>query len=166
MEMNFGSETEGKAIQSLPHLGIQPIYIQPPNPDNIADAKKCMLTGAWYSCLLRGSARAWQIQRQMLAANYWTENGVPIGGIRERIEGAERVCNPIRTISTNQSSQGPNHYPKTYGSSCICSRDGLVGHQREEMPLVLPRLEPHPPSTGECLGVGGMGGGWGGGTPL
>jgi hypothetical protein len=27
------------------------------NPDIIADAKKCMLTGACYSCLLRGSAR-------------------------------------------------------------------------------------------------------------
>ena len=28
----------------LPHLGIYPI--QSPNPDNIVDAKKCMLTGA------------------------------------------------------------------------------------------------------------------------
>jgi len=45
-ETNFGAETEGKTIQRLPHLGIQPIYIQPPNPDNIADAKKCFLTGA------------------------------------------------------------------------------------------------------------------------
>jgi len=51
------------------------------------------------------AARAWQIQRQMLAANHWTEHGVPNGGIRERIEGAEGVCNPIgRTkISTNQT---------------------------------------------------------------
>jgi len=32
METKFGAETEGKAIQRLPHLGIQPIYIQPPNP--------------------------------------------------------------------------------------------------------------------------------------
>ena len=46
METKFGAETEGMAIQSLPYLRIQPIYIQPPNPDNIADAKKCMLTGA------------------------------------------------------------------------------------------------------------------------
>jgi len=46
MEAKFGAETEGMAIQSLPHLGIQPIYLQPPNPDSIADAKKCMLTGA------------------------------------------------------------------------------------------------------------------------
>jgi len=46
METKFGAETEGMAIQSLPHLGIQHIYIQPSNPDNIADAKKCILTGA------------------------------------------------------------------------------------------------------------------------
>jgi len=46
METKFGAETERIAIQSLPHLRIQPIYIQIPNPDNIADAKKCTLTGA------------------------------------------------------------------------------------------------------------------------
>jgi hypothetical protein len=38
-----GVETEGKAIQKLPHLGT---HIQPPNPDMIADAKKSLLTGA------------------------------------------------------------------------------------------------------------------------
>jgi len=43
------------------------------------------------------TARAWQIQRQMLAANRWTENEVPIGGLRERFQGTEGVCNPIRT---------------------------------------------------------------------
>jgi len=93
-----------------------------------ADVKKCRLTGAWYSHLLRGCARAWQIQRWMFAANYWTENGVLIGKVRERIEGAEGVWNPIRTtMPTNQSSQELNHHPKnihgqTHGSSCICSR--------------------------------------------
>jgi len=46
IESKFGAEIEGMAIQSLPHLGIQPIYIQQPNPDNIADAKKCRLIGA------------------------------------------------------------------------------------------------------------------------
>jgi len=45
-ETKFGAETEGKAIQRPPHLGIHPIYIQPTNPDNIAGVKKCMLTGA------------------------------------------------------------------------------------------------------------------------
>jgi len=58
MEIKFGAETEGMAIQSLLHLGIQPIYIHPPKLDSIYEAKKYMLTGAWYSCLLRGSARA------------------------------------------------------------------------------------------------------------
>jgi hypothetical protein len=101
------------------------------------DAKKCMLTGAWYSCLLRGSARAWQIQRQMVAANHWTEHRVPNGAVRERTEGAKGVCNPIgrTTISTTrptQSSQGLNHQPKsthegTHGSSCICSRGCSCG---------------------------------------
>ena len=40
-----GAETEGKAIQRLPYLGIRPI-MQTPNPDTIADAKKCLLTEA------------------------------------------------------------------------------------------------------------------------
>jgi len=44
-EAKFGAETEGKAIQRLPHLGIQSIYIQSPIPDYIADAKKYILTG-------------------------------------------------------------------------------------------------------------------------
>lgn len=33
---------------------------------------------------------------------------MPVGGIRERIKGAEAACNPIRTIPTNQTSQGLN----------------------------------------------------------
>ena len=52
-----GAETEGKAIQRLPHPG-NPSRIQTPNPETIADAKKCLLAGACYSCLLRDSARA------------------------------------------------------------------------------------------------------------
>jgi hypothetical protein len=57
METKCGAETEGKAIQRLPHLVIHPIYSrQILTP--IVDAKKCLLTGACYSCLLRGSARA------------------------------------------------------------------------------------------------------------
>jgi hypothetical protein len=99
----------------------------------IVDANKCLLTGAWYSCLLRGSARAWQIQRWMLSAYHWTEhNKLPNRRARERTEGAEGSCSPIggTTIWTNQysqSSQGLNHQPKstpggTHGSSCICIR--------------------------------------------
>jgi len=41
----------------------------------------------------------------MLAANHQTEHRDPYRGVRERSEGAKRVCNPIgrTTISTNQT---------------------------------------------------------------
>ena len=44
-ESKYGTETEGKAIWRLSHLGI-PSHIQTPNPDTIVDTKKCLLTGA------------------------------------------------------------------------------------------------------------------------
>jgi len=68
--------------------------MHPPNRVTIADAKKCLLRGAWYGCLLRGSARALLIQMQMLADNHGTEHGDPSGDVRERTEEAERVGNP------------------------------------------------------------------------
>jgi hypothetical protein len=40
-----------------------PSHKHPPKPDTILDANNSLLTGAWYSCLLRGSASAWQIQK-------------------------------------------------------------------------------------------------------
>jgi len=93
------------------------IHMQPPNPVTLAVAKKCLLIGAWYGSLLRGSARALLIQIKMLAANHRTEHGDLSGGVRGRTEGAEWVCNPIgrTTILTNQtlqSSQGLNHQRK------------------------------------------------------
>ena len=45
METKCGAETEGKAIQRLPHLG-DPSHIQTKPRDTVADAKKCVLTGA------------------------------------------------------------------------------------------------------------------------
>jgi hypothetical protein len=41
----------------------------------------------------------------MFIANHWTEHGVLNGGVREKTEGAEGLCNLIgRTIiSTNQT---------------------------------------------------------------
>ena len=38
-----GTETEGNFIQRLPYLGIHPTCS---HPGTIADAKKCLLTGA------------------------------------------------------------------------------------------------------------------------
>ena len=69
-----------------------PSHIQLLNPDTIVDANKCLLTGVWYSCPLRGSASAWQIQKWMLTANQWTEHRDPNGGSRERTQEAIGVC--------------------------------------------------------------------------
>jgi hypothetical protein len=55
-ETKCGEETEGEDIQRLPYLGNYPIYSH--QTQTLVDNKKCLLTGAWYTCLLRGSARA------------------------------------------------------------------------------------------------------------
>jgi len=77
METKFGAETEGKAIQRLLHLGIWPKQIQPPNPDNIADAKSI----CWEE---PGIAVSWETQ-----PGYNKHRGgcsqptrVPIGGVK------------------------------------------------------------------------------------
>ena len=70
-----------------------PSHIQLTNPDIIVDANKYLLT-AWYSCFLRGSASAWEIQKRMLIAIHWSGHRVPNGGARERSQGAKGVCSP------------------------------------------------------------------------
>jgi len=111
---------------------------------------------------------------RMLAANHQTEHRNSNGGVRERTEGAEGVCNPIgkTIISTNQttqSSQGLNHQPKsthggTHGSSCICSRGWhCLASTRGE---ALSPVEAHFPSVGECQAVDVGVGGWEGSTLL
>jgi len=90
-----------KVIQRLPHLSIHTISSH--KIQSLADAKKGLLTGTRYACLLRGSSPALLIQIRMVAANHWTELGDPNGGLREKAEGAEAVCNTIgrTTTSTN-----------------------------------------------------------------
>jgi hypothetical protein len=90
----------------------------------------------------------------MLAANHYTEhgvpNGIPNGGVRERTEGTEWFCNLIgRTIiSTNQTphQELPGTKPPTKEYTwrdpwlqlqAYVAEDGLVGHQWEERPFVL-----------------------------
>jgi hypothetical protein len=105
---------------------------QSPNTYTILDAKKCMLIGVWYSCLLGSFSRAWQILRQILTAKCLTEHWDPNAGVRGRAERAEVACNSLKEqlVSINhrpQSSQELNHQSRgrhggTHGSSCICSR--------------------------------------------
>ena len=79
-------------------------HIQLPNPDTIAYARKLLLTGPWYSCLLWGYTSAWQIQKWILTVIYWMEHRVPNEGARESTQGTKRVCKPIggTTIWTKQ----------------------------------------------------------------
>jgi hypothetical protein len=72
-----------------------PSHKQPPNPDTIADANKSLLTGVLYSCLLGGSANAWQIKRQVLSVIHWKEHRAPNEGSRESTQGAKGVFSPI-----------------------------------------------------------------------
>ena len=44
-ETKFGTDTEGKAMHRLCHLGILPMYSHQ-NPGSIVDSNKCLLTGA------------------------------------------------------------------------------------------------------------------------
>jgi hypothetical protein len=98
---------QGKRVEQRWKEGLS--HLQAPNPDTTADAKKCLLTGAWYGYLLGGSARAWPIQTRMLAANHQTEHDDHNGWVKGRTEGAEGVYNPIgrTTISTNQTPKAP-----------------------------------------------------------
>jgi hypothetical protein len=72
-----------------------PFHNQPPNPDSIAYASKILLKGPWYSCLVRGYASAWLIQKWMLTVIYKMEHRDPNGEAKESTQRTERVCNPI-----------------------------------------------------------------------
>ena len=118
-QTKYRTETKGKPMQRLFHL--HSIYSYQ------TQKLLYMLTGASYSCFLRGPARALQIQRWMLTSNHWTEYTVLNRGVREMTEGVEGVCNPMgKTISTNQNpqiSQGlSNQQRSTHDSNYICSR--------------------------------------------
>jgi hypothetical protein len=92
--------------------------MQPPNPDTIVDAKMCLLIGARYNWLLRGSSISLPIQMRILAPSHLST--------RTSMEelstgGAESLSDLIvkTTISMHrnpQISQRLNHQPKnTHG---------------------------------------------------
>ena len=84
-----------------------PSHIRPPNPANGFDAKKCLLTGAWYGCVLRGSARALPIQRRMLAASHWNEHRGPNRGVRGRTERSRTGLQPHRKNNNINQPETP-----------------------------------------------------------
>lgn len=84
------------------HVSLEPqrvcyrSHLQTPNPDTTADAKKRLLTGAWYSSSLRGSASTWPIQIEMLIANPRTEPGTPVEELGKGLKGLKGMDgNPI-----------------------------------------------------------------------
>ena len=137
-------------------------------PNTIVVANKSLLTRPWYSCLLRGSAIAWQIQKWILTAIHWMEHRVSSEGAREKTQGAKGVCSLIEggTIWTNQylqSSLGLNEQLKkthcgNHGSRCICCRGWPSCSSMEGEVLGLAKSLC--PCIGECqgqeVGVGGL----------
>jgi hypothetical protein len=99
LESHLGSLGLKYRTHSLP--SIENIVLKPRQQ---ANANKSLMIGNWYSCLLWGSASAWQIQKWMLTVIHWTEHKVPNEGARESTQGAKRVWSPIggTSIWTNQ----------------------------------------------------------------
>jgi hypothetical protein len=55
---NAGAKSEHRLNERPETVPLRdPSHLQTTNPDTIVDAKKCLLTGVWYSFALRGSAR-------------------------------------------------------------------------------------------------------------
>jgi hypothetical protein len=104
-----------EAIKANPILMTQGMNIKW-SADTIAYARKILLKGPCYSCLIWGYASAWQIQRWMLTVIYKMENRAPNGEARESTQGAEGVCKPIGRTTLWTST------PRAPVSSCICSR--------------------------------------------
>ena len=120
METMCGVETEGKAIQKLPHSGIHPIYNL--QTWTLFGCQKVLAEG---SLIWLSPERLCQSLRNteagMLTANHWSEYKVPDGGVEEGIEGAEGLCIPMggATVSMGQNSYPPlsfwglDHQPKS-----------------------------------------------------
>ena len=86
----------------------------------------------------------------MLAANHWTEHGVPDRGVREGTEEAKGIYSPMEgaTVSTNQTLTLPRaprdwttnqriHMEGPIAPVAYVAEDGLIGHQWEKRPLGL-----------------------------
>ena len=71
-----------------------PSHNQQPNADTIAYASKILLKEPWYSCLLLGYARAFQIQKWLLTVMYWMEYWEPNEGAREKYPRRWRSLQP------------------------------------------------------------------------
>ena len=95
-----------------------PSHNQQPNADTIAYASKILLKEPWYSCLLLGYARAFQIQKWLLTVTYWMEYWEPNEGAREKYP---KEIKESATLYLEQQYELIST-PRAFESSCICSR--------------------------------------------
>jgi hypothetical protein len=127
-----------------------PSHLQTPNPVTIADAKKCLLTGTWYSCPLERLCQHLTAYRcRYSQPTIGLSLGIPKEELGERLKELMGIPTPQeRTSSTNQthqSFQGLNHQPNSImdGSmvpATYIAEDYPLWHQWEGRPSVLWRL--------------------------
>ena len=128
MKKKFWVETEGNAIHRLSYLGIRTIYSHQ-NQDAIVDEGKCLLTGAWYCCLLRCSTIAWHVV-VLSQRLYWVWGPWWRSWRRDWRSWGDLQPHGRATVPTVQNPWGfwgLGHQPKithggTYGSGCIFGR--------------------------------------------
>ena len=116
------SETEGKAIQRLPHLGIHPIWkyqIQTllPMPRRACWQEPCIAV-PWEAL-----PEPDQYRCEWMQPNIGLSSGTPI----EELCKDWRSWRDVQPHRKNNNINQPDHQPKsthggTHGSSCICSR--------------------------------------------
>jgi hypothetical protein len=119
--------------------------MQPPNPDTIADAQEGLLTGAWYSCLLRGCDRAWQTVLDVCSQSLVWAQGPQCRNYGKDWRNLMSLQNHRKKNNINQlnsqSSQGLNHQrihmEAPMALAAYIAEDVLICHQWEQKSLVL-----------------------------
>lgn len=154
METKCGTDTEGKAIQRLYHLGIYPIYSHQTEMLLWMPRSACWwepdMAVSWKAIPEPDKYRGGSSQPTI-----GLKAGAPCEGVVKGTEGAQGFCSPIKgtIMSTGQnphpppqSSQGPDHQTKnthggTQSAGLICGREWPFGHQCKERPLGLRVLD-------------------------
>ena len=67
-------------------------HLQIPNPENIADTKKYLLTGAWYSCPLRGSFSTSSVHVLRLLPTTRLRPETPMRELGEGLKGLKGIA--------------------------------------------------------------------------
>jgi hypothetical protein len=132
METKWGAETEGKAIQRLPYLGIHPIY------NSQAQTLLCLSGSAcWQEPDIAVSWDALPEPDKYRGGYLQPTIGLSTGSLMEELEKGLKKLRGFAALGGGYSvnwqnpgrSQGLDHQPMsthggTHGSGCICGREG------------------------------------------